>query len=146
MKKLSSSFDARVRRTRGSRVGQEPRSELEALGRRFELFRQEHPRGARVPDALRAATLAVLDLGVAPGELRRTCGVSQGQIMTWRAHGRPGPRKTRSAEPGDVRVFSVVDEPAGPGPVVLAVDDELELRLGAWCIRVRPGSAPAGRG
>lgn len=135
------------------RSGQEF-SELEELGRRFALFRREHRRGAMIPEDLKAAAVAAFDQGATPGQLQRTCGVSWGQIVTWKARlerrrRRPRPAKARSAEPTDVRVFSVVDETSVHPTAVssAATEQELELRLGPWTVSVRlAGPVPAGRG
>ena len=93
------------------RSGEGRSSGLAELAGRFARFRREQPRGARVPEELRAAVVAALGEGVAPSELQRACGVSWTQVMTWQAR-HPGDRGTsRSAEGSEIRVFSVVDEP-----------------------------------
>jgi hypothetical protein len=105
-------------------------AELEAL---FARFRQELPRGSRVPADLRAAALAALREGVDPAVLHRRCGVSQKQLIAWKGGRRSTPAKAAAPESMDVRAFSVVDEPIRePTP-----GQELELRLGTWSISVR---------
>jgi hypothetical protein len=110
---------------------------LVELGKRFARFRKEHPRGARIPDDLRAAALDRLR-EVAPADLYRACGLSFGQVMAW--------KEARSPEPRDVRVFSVVDEEPvprlAPRATASAAAPALELRVGPWSVSVRL----AGRG
>lgn len=112
---------------------------LAELQARFAQFRAEHPRGTRVPAALRAAALAALGEGVKTTQLRRTCGISWGQLKAWKA-GRESSR-TRLHEdegPTDVRVFSVVDaEPVEAPASVDPADGTLELKLGPWSVRVQ---------
>lgn len=108
-------------------------SKLVALGKRFARFRREHARGARIPDDLRSAALGLLR-EVAPAEVYRTCGISFGQVMAWKA------AAARSPATPDVRVFSVVDEApvARLAPATAsAVAPTLELRLGPWSVSVR---------
>jgi hypothetical protein len=111
--------------------GQEA-SALTELAARFARFRREHPRGARVPEELRAAALASLREGVAPGALYRACGVSWGQVAAWK-----GRAPSANAEATDVRVFSVVDESIRRAEPAISAGHELELRLGPWSVSVR---------
>ena len=133
---------------RRSAEGRSPASGLAELAGRFARFRREQPRGARVPEELRAAVVAALDEGVAPGELQRACGLSWTQVMTWQAR-HPGERGTsRSAGASQVRVFSVVDEPReDPAGAPESMGGRgLELRLGPWTVSVRlAGAGPQGR-
>jgi len=127
------------RRRRPRSVGKSP--VLAELARRYARFRRKHPRGARIPSELRAATLAALEKGVSPSELHRSCGVSWNQVAAWRAARSTGDRVAREGDDAtDVRVFSVVDEPAleGGAPKLEAGREaELELRLGSWSVTVR---------
>ena len=149
---------SRARESAGSGAGRGTRSQvgdgtsaLAELGRRFARFRLEHRRGARFPDDLREATLAALR-EVAPAAVYRTCGVSYGQVMAWKAArrvSRAAPARAQEAEPADVRVFSVIDEEPVHGleSTVSATGPELELRVGPWSVSVRlAGPGPAGRG
>lgn len=114
---------------------------LAELAGRYSRFRQEHPRGARVPGELRAATLAALDAGVSTSELYKSCGVSWSQVAAWQGRSSTASQAAmKEDEPTDVRVFSVVDAPAlDGGEAKLATDSEaeLELRLGPWSVTVR---------
>jgi len=135
--------------SRGRRRSAEGKwSGLAELKGRFARFRREQPRGARVPQELRAAVVAALGQGVAPSELQRACGVTWSQVMTWQAR-RPGDRRgSVSAEPTKVRVFSVVDEPRDdPAEAPESMGGGgLELRLGPWTVSVRlAGAGPQGR-
>jgi hypothetical protein len=135
--------------SRGRRRSAEGRwSGLAELAGRFARFRREQPRGARVPQELRAAVVAALGQGVAPSELQRACGVTWSQVMTWQAR-HPGERGTsRSAGASQVRVFSVVDEPReDPAEAPESTGGRgLELRLGPWTVSVRlAGAGPQGR-
>ena len=135
--------------SRGRRRSAEGRwSGLAELAGRFARFRREQPRGARVPEELRAAVVAALGQGVAPSELHRACGVSWTQVITWQAR-HPGERGTsRSAGASQVRVFSVVDEPRDdPAEAPEWMGGRgLELRLGPWTVSVRlAGAGPQGR-
>lgn len=130
----------------GSRGRGRPRtvassSMLAALAERYSRFRQEHPRGARIPVELRTATLAALDAGVSTGELYKSCGVSWSQVVTWQGRSSSASQAAMDEDgPTDVRVFSVVDAPAVDGGEAKATADgeaELELRLGPWSVTVR---------
>lgn len=129
------------RRVGGRRpaVGAGEPTELVELGKRFARFRQEHRQGTRIPDDLRAAALELLR-AVAPADVYRTCGISFGQVMAWKA---------RRPKAPDVRVFSVVGgEPVAqlaPRATASVAAPELELRLGPWSVSVRV-AAPAGLG
>jgi hypothetical protein len=124
-------------RRRGRPLG-EGSPGLADLAGRFERFRRERGRGARVPEDLRAAALAELRSGVAPGALYRTCGVSWSQVAAWKASGMAVSTQPRSQSPavGDVRVFSVVDEPVREEEVA-SESQALELRIGRWSVSVR---------
>jgi hypothetical protein len=136
---------SRARESAGRHVGgRRPQVAVEAsalveLGKRFARFREEYPRGRRIPDDLRAAALELLR-EVAPADLYRACGLSFGQVMAWKE------AEARSPEPPDVRVFSVVDgEPVprlAPRATASAAAPALELRVGPWSVSVRL----AGRG
>ena len=107
---------------------------LAELAGRFARFRAKHPRGTRVPEELRVATLAALRKGATTGDLYRTCRIGRNQIAAW--SGSKSNRRTRtSAVSNDVRIFSVVDPE--PRDRHEAVEHELELRLGRWSVFVR---------
>jgi len=118
----------------------EASSLLADLERRFAQFRREQPRGARVPDDLRAATLAAEAKGVSAGAIHRTCGVSWSQLMAWKGARRSAPAqraRRRAKSTSDVRVFSVVEDAIDRGVPTTSADNELELRLGRWAVSVR---------
>ena len=120
-------------------------SALVWLGKRFARFRLERPRGARYPDELRQAALALLG-EVEPDALYRTCGVSFRQVMAWKAARRSGAARAVESEPPKVRVFSVVDEEpvAFAGlPTVRVAEPGVELRLGPWTVSVRLAGGPS---
>lgn len=126
-----------------------PRSSgLAELAERFARFREEHPKGTRVPADLRAAALAAVRGGATGGELHRACGVAWSQIVAWKVVRRTAPAKRRLTAAEDVRVFSVVDElPVRQLEPTTSAGPELELRLGLWSISVRlVDPRPAGRG
>lgn len=130
---------SRSQKQDGRQVGAGETSELVRLGERFARFRKEHPRGARIPDELRGAALALMRR-VAPTDVYRTCGIGVWQVMAWKEAAARGPMAR------DVRVFSVVDEEPVPRlAAALAAAPALELRLGSWTVSVRPVD-PAGRG
>jgi hypothetical protein len=139
-------------RPRGRQQSAEGRSSaalaLAELESRFARFRRTQPRGARVPEELRAAVVAAVGQGVRPGELQRACGVTWSQVVAWQAR-RAGDQGTSgSAGPTKVRVFSVVDEPREdrPEPPESMGERGLELRLGSWTVSVRlAGPGPLGR-
>ena len=136
-----------IRSRHRGRPPQQGPSALADLADRFARFRREHPRGTKVPEELRAAALAALRKGVAPGELYRACGLSWSQVVAWKANGRVASAKPRRAVVPDVRVFSVVDEQPVDRPVAVSAGHELELRLGSWSVRVRLADPePSGRG
>lgn len=124
------------RGARGQRRSQGVSAMLAALGRRFARFREQHPRGTRVPPDVRAAALAAVARGAALGDVARTCAVSRGQLRAWEAGTGKAANLTGTEA---VRVFSVVDAPAvSPEPPAAAVvEDRLELRLGPWSVSVR---------
>ena len=116
------------------------------LNRRFARFRRENPRNTRIPKELRAAVVAAIAHGVAPGLLRRTCGISTSQLARWRPSACalvPAPA-TALASPSPLatplpRVFSVVSETTSRPADLPATPpaDALELRLGTWSVCVR---------
>lgn len=125
------------RRRRGSKSDGMRSSVLADLEGRFARFRAEHRRGTRVPVELRTAVLAALRRGVTAGELYRTCGIGWSQLEAWKS-GPNSVRKRGRRDAADVRVFSVVDaEPLDQQAAVVAIENELELRLGRWSVRVR---------
>lgn len=139
---MGNEFQSRAMRPRrrGRPRTSEPSSVLADLELRFAEFRREQPRGARVPQELRAAALVAQVKGVSAGAIHRTCGVSWSQLMAWKGARRSVParrtsRGTKSAP--DVRVFSVVDEPVDRGALTMSADNALELRLGPWSVSVR---------
>lgn len=127
-------------------AGAETSAALAKLGRRFALFRAQHP-GARVPEELRAAVFDALREGVTVRGLRRECGLTRGQISGWEATreevSQRGPRQTAK-----VRAFSVVeDEPCASATPEAVAEQALELRVGPWAVSVRlAGQTPARRG
>jgi hypothetical protein len=130
--------------SRGSRRSAEGKClGLAELEGRFARFRREQPRGARVPEELRAAVVAALGQGVRPGELQRACGVTWSQVMTWQARRAGEQGASGSAGPTKVRVFSVVDEPREDpaAPPESTGGGALELRLGPWTVSVRLAGA-----
>lgn len=128
---------------------------LADLQRRFARFRDAHRRQTRTPDSLRSAALAALDQGVAPAELRRTCGLSWKQLQQWQGlwrsdpsaktpqnDARRSPAVSEASQPQclpPAQVFTVVDDK--PAYVVeLAcqdVDHAFELRLDGLAISIR---------
>lgn len=139
----SSPTRSRVRRRSETRDGSSALAELE---NRFARFREEHARGTRIPEELRAAVLAALDEGVRPRELHRKCGVSWSQIVAWQARG-VGRVKEQAAEPREVRVFSVADEPPmhRSGALSSTAEQELELRFGPWSVKIQGVGSEDGR-
>jgi hypothetical protein len=140
------------KRSRGRQRSAEGRSSaasaLAELEGRFARFRRAQPRGARVPEELRAAVLAAVGQGVRPGELQRSCGVTWSQVAIWQSMRAVEQRRAGSAGPTEVRVFSVVDEPREehPEPPELMGERGLELRLGPWTVSVwLAGPGPHGR-
>ena len=119
--------------------GAEEAPALAELARRFAKFREERPRGSRIPEDLRAAVLRGLDQGVSYGDIQRACGVSWSQVAAWQEKHRPGRRPPEADEAPGVRVFSVVDEPRVPRPVAPNAEAfrDLELRIGPWRVSLR---------
>jgi hypothetical protein len=125
-------------------------SALEDLVDRFARFRSEHPRGTRIPADLRAGALALLDGGIAPADLHRTCGVSWSQVVAWRAADQTVSAIVRTSEGGeknaDARVFSVIDECSeGHADSAATSGSALELRVGPWSVSVRLADPAQGR-
>jgi len=107
---------------------------------RFARFRAAHARGTRIPRELREAAVAAVRAGVAAGAIYRTCRVSWSQLETWKVGQQSAVRRrprTRRAAPPDVRVFPVVDAKPTDAVAVDSTEQELELRLGRWSLRVR---------
>jgi hypothetical protein len=134
-----------IQRKRGRRRsddGEVNSSVLADLEHRFARFRTEHRRGTRVPAELRAAALAALRQGVSAGDLYRACGIGWSQLETWAARTGVRKQRTRKVPVEDVRVFSVVDAEARDlQAAVTAEDDEIELKLGRWSVRIRLAGA-----
>mgnify|MGYP001246027547 CR=1 FL=1 len=142
MVKRSQHVPIHIHSRRRRSVVSENSTMLADVEERFARFRAEHPPGTRVPDELREAALVALRAGVAAGALYRTCRISWSQLETWKA-AQPSViltrrRTRRSAERSDVRVFSVVDTaPSDQGALAKPAEQDLELRLGRWSLRVR---------
>lgn len=121
-------------------------SAVAELKERFAVFHRENPPGTRIPADLRAAVVEAIQRGVAPTRLRRSCGLSTGQLTQWRAVAR-GTRGSGAGTPRP-RAFSVVDTPARAWAAAVAgPTEELELRLGRWSVSVRLARhSDAGRG
>jgi hypothetical protein len=107
----------------------------EEISERFAAFRRAHPKNTRIPSDLRMAVVDALARGLSPSLLRRTCGVSTGQLGWWRT-------RSRTSAPVAIqppRVFSVTGDaaPRSPELSVLPPADGLELRLGSWSVCVR---------
>ena len=139
---MGNGFQSKSKRSRrrGDPETSEKSSPLAELAHRFEEYRRDHPRGARVPVDLKEATLAVLAKGVAAGAISRTCGVSWSQLMAWKGARRSPPTRRASRRvksTPDVRVFSVVDAPVVRDAPAVSADNTLELRLGPWSVSVR---------
>jgi hypothetical protein len=138
---MSSANESVGRRVGGKtlQVSAAERSELVEIGRRFARFREEHRPGARIPDELREAALAVLGKA-APAEVFRACKISFGQVVAWKQ------AQARASETKDARVFSVVNEEPvprlAPTATVSAAAPALELRLGPWSVSVRQVGTP----
>lgn len=128
-------------RRRGRRRASDASPLLADLERRFVQFRAEHPPGARVPQDLRAAALVALRAGVTAGALYRRCGIAWKQLEAWKAAQPISIRarsRARRAAPADARVFSVVDaDPSDRAEAAMLAEQDLELRLGRWSVRVR---------
>jgi len=103
---------------------------VEQLAAAFGAFRRVHGRGQRIPMGLRRQFLAALDAGVPAGALGKACGVSWSQSRYWRSGADAGEPVTATPQ-----VLSVVDHPVAP-MYSSALDADLELRVGAWRIRV----------
>jgi len=132
MRRASQSTPITSGRRRRAPAVREP-SALAELEARFARFRQDLPRGTRVPADLRAAALAALREGLDPAVLHRRCGVSSQQVIAWKGGRRSAPTKQAAAESPDVRAFSVVDDSIREP----TAGQDLELRLGPWSISVR---------
>ncbi len=111
--------------------------EMERLRERYELFRRGHERGTRIPDELRAATLAAQDSGASAGQLHRACQVSSDQLRQWRAQLRGCGASGAGGEPS-ARVFDVVDDHGAlqSAPIGERSSPELQLRVGGWAVRI----------
>jgi len=103
---------------------------VEQIAAAFAAFRRVHGRGQRIPLGLRRQFVAALDAGVSAGALGKACGVSWSQSRYWRAPARAAAPVTAAPQ-----VMSVVDRPAGPA-CSSARDGAIELRVGAWRVRV----------
>lgn len=128
---------------RASGGASQSETRLTDLARSFGKFRRENPPGTRIPDALRAGALMALEGGVAASELRQRCGITGGQLQSWR---RTGPRGVGARDPQRVaqaRVLSVVDD-ALPRSASKTEQTEqggtvpLSLTVGGWSIRIAP--------
>ena len=112
---------------------------VEHLRRSFAKFRKAHRRRTRIPQELRDEALGALRSGAPELEVRRACRITAEQLERWRQRERCSARN-RSVEEQAVRVFPVVDDESCVA--VERIGDHaaqaLELRIGGWCICVRP--------
>jgi hypothetical protein len=114
----------------------EPDAILAELAERFAAFRRTNQRFTRVPRDLRAAVASAMRSGVAPAQLRRTCGLSTSQLERWRD--KPSAGAPSQVEKECARIFSVVDDvpPQAGNTTDATADEALELRIGPWSVRV----------
>ena len=109
---------------------------VERLRRDFARFRQTHPLRTRIPDSLRRAALSALHSGTTESEVRRACGVTSDQLAQWRKHQQVCVPQ-RSLEIPEPRFFPVVDSTDGSFHTREPEQQDLELRIDSWAIRVR---------
>jgi hypothetical protein len=111
---------------------------LEYVARQFAGFRRSNPTQTKIPDPLRAAAVAAMRQGVTRSELRRTCGISSGQLDQWQ-RSRGATAEPTTGAPPPARVFSVDDDELERNPETVGAtgEQQLELRLGGWSISVR---------
>ncbi len=125
----------------GRRAGRAPSigRRVEHVRRSFAKFRRAHRRGTRIPWELRDEALVALRSGAPELEVRRACRITAEQLERWRQRERCSARN-RSVDEQAVRVFPVVDDESGVA--VERIGDHaaqaLELRIGGWCICIRP--------
>lgn len=105
------------------------------LQKQFEAFRGGG--GTRVPNPLRRQVLEAVDAGLSTGMVRRLCGVTRGQLDSWRKQ--PELRRQRRND-GQADIFTVVDtgskEPEHGHPDTI----DLKMGIGTWrlCLRLYP--------
>lgn len=102
---------------------------LQQLAASFDAYRRAFPR-KRFPRGLREQAVAALHAGASQSAVCRACKLSSLQLQRWRKTAAHGVTVTPPA-----RVLSVVEAEAQRAPSTL--DDELELRIGPWHLRLR---------
>lgn len=119
-------------------------AQLRQLSEEFSRFRQTGRRNRRIPQALRAAALNLIDRGIPIAAVKNACGVSSTQLGHWKKAG----ENTRSAAEAEIppRVFTVRDRPKptmGRTDGLADVAPPLELRFGPWKLRLSYEAATA---
>ena len=113
----------------GSRVVPAPSKRLLQLGTAFTAYRRAYPR-RRFPRALRARAVAALEAGATVSAVCRVCKLSSTQLQRWRHV-----VSSSAAAVPSARVLSVVE--AEPSRASSALEDEVELHIGSWQVRLR---------
>jgi transposase-like protein len=111
-----------------TRTAQDKR--LQQLAAAFDAYRRAYPR-QRFPRGLRARAVAALRAGACRSVVCRTCGLSGAQLRRWLEEAGDSTATT----PPAARVLSVVD--TEPTSALGELEDELELRIGLWHLRLR---------
>lgn len=102
---------------------------LQQLAAAFDAYRRASPR-RRFPRGLRGQAVAMLHAGASASAVCRACKLSSLQLRRWCETAARSATVTAPA-----RVLSVVEAEAPRAPN--AFDDELELRIGPWHLRLR---------
>jgi hypothetical protein len=101
---------------------------LQHLAAAFAGFRRANGPRRRISLGLRRQVVAALDAGVSASAIQKACGVSWIQIRRWKSAVHAGAAITAP------QVMSVVDR--GAAAASSSPDGGIELRVGAWHIRV----------
>lgn len=109
---------------------------LERLATAIHAYRADKPR-RRLSQSLRAEVVAVIDAGATVRSVREACKLSGSQISRWRQAAAGSDEDVTPSSATEVvtpRVLSVVDGGAHDNSLP---DDEIELRIGGWCLSLR---------
>ena len=102
-----------------------PGDRLQALADQYATYRENAKPRERVPDALRAATLDLIDSGISPGVVVAACRVQRPQLALWR-------RRRSGRGDREPRILQVVEAPATGSSVRVTIESKrivIELPL-----------------
>jgi hypothetical protein len=105
---------------------------LASIQARLAAFRRNHHLRARIPDSIRREVLELLADGVSPGEILRTCKISNSLLYSWRHRSEDTEKSPRPV----ASILSVIDPEVAP-VAAPARHADLKFSIGGWNLHLR---------